>query len=125
MADPIEIITAPELIAYPGSGSPSVPDATFYAEQVNGLVTEAWKNAEEPVPYWVRGIALEVAGRASRNPKGLTSWTRSADEGSRTERVSEAQLERVGIYLTDEERARLGGKKVRQSRYGTIRIGSY
>lgn len=122
MADPIEVITAEQLIAYPGSGFPTQADADFYTELVNGLVTDAWATPVEPIPVWVVALALEAAGRASRNPKGLVSWTRSLDDGSRTERLPEAAA-RVGVYLTDAELARLAGKKRRRSRYGTIRLG--
>lgn len=121
MADPIEVITAAELISYPGSGNPSEPDAAYYVGLVNGLVTEAWATPEDPVPYWVKAIALEAAARVSRNPKRLESWTRSLDDGSRTERVSRADLERAGIYLTDTDQARLGGTTRRRRRFSTIR----
>ncbi|RNL66246.1 hypothetical protein EFK50_01060 [Nocardioides marmoriginsengisoli] len=121
MSDPIQIITGPELASYPGAGSPSAADARTYAVLVNGVVTEAWKNPVEPVPAWVRAIAFEVGARASRNPKGLQSWTRSVDDASRTERYSE-QGARAGIYLTPEEAARLGGTTRRRKRYGTIRV---
>lgn len=123
MADPIEIITALQLQAYPGAGSPCLSDAEYYVELVNGLVTDAWANPVDPVPPSVRAIALEAAGRASRNPKALTSVTRSADDGSRTERMAE-KATRAGVYLTADERAELGGGKPRRRRrYGTIRVG--
>lgn len=122
MADPIVIITGPQLASYPGSGSPTAADARTYAELVNGLINEAWRTPVEPVPAWVRAIALEVGARAARNPKGLQSWTRSIDDGSRTERLAESGA-RAGIYLTDDEAARLGGNKRRRQRYGTIRVG--
>lgn len=122
MSTPITIITGTQLASYPGAGSPSPADAAVYAELVNGVVTEAWKCPVDPVPAWVRAIALEVGARASRNPKGLQSWTRSVDDASRTERYSDSGA-RAGIYLTPEEAARLGGKARRRSRYGTIRVG--
>lgn len=120
MSDPIQIITGAELASYPGSGNPSLTDATRWAEIVNGVVTDAWAVPENPVPYWVKAIALECGARAARNPKGLQSWTKSVDDASRTERFAAAA--RTGVFLTDDELARLGGKKRRRQRYGTIRL---
>lgn len=121
MADPIEIINAAELIAYPGAGAPSQDAADIWVGLVNGLVTEAWANPVTPVPFKVKAIALEAAGRAARNPKALASWTRTTDQTSRTERVSDKVLARIGVYLTPEERSELGGVKRRKKRYGTVR----
>jgi hypothetical protein len=122
MSDPISIINGPMLASYPGAGQPTASDARTYADLVNGVITEAWRNPETPVPVWVKAMALEVGARAARNPKGLASWTRSVDDASRTERLPDAAA-RAGIYLTDDERARLGGNKLRRQRYGTIRVG--
>ncbi|MDN4174730.1 hypothetical protein QWY28_17345 [Nocardioides sp. SOB77] len=119
--EPLEIITADDLVAYPGAGAPAVEAASTWAALVNGLVTEAWKAPVTPVPFWVKVIALEAAARAARNPKALQSWTRTVDDATRTERYSEAALARVGVYLTDDEEARLGGRTRRRRRYGTVR----
>jgi hypothetical protein len=124
MTEPITIITGAELASYPGAGSPSLSDANTFATLVNGVVTEAWKTpvpVGKPVPAWVRAIAFEVGARAARNPKGLQSWTRSVDDASRTERYSDVSA-RAGVYLTEAEEARLGGKAARKHRYGTIRL---
>lgn len=122
MAESIQIIAAEDLMAYPGAGAPSEEDAAVWVMLVNGLVTEAWRSPEDPVPFWVKTIALRTAARASSNPKGLASWTRSLDDGSRTERIPEAAA-RAGLQLDADDRARLRGQKRRRSRYGTIRIG--
>jgi hypothetical protein len=121
MAESIQIITAGDLTAYPGAGNPTDEDAAIWVTLVNGLVTEAWKTPETPVPFWVKTIALETAARAARNPKGLASWTRSLDDGSRTERLPDAAA-RAGVYLTDVDRARLRGETRRRRRFGTIRV---
>lgn len=120
--DPIQIITGPELASYPGAGSPPAADAAAWAKIVNGVITDAWANPVDPIPYWVKAIALEAGARAARNPKGLQSWTRAVDDASRTERYSEAAA-RTGVYLTDDELARLQGRRRRRARYGTIRTG--
>lgn len=123
MADPIQVITAEQLIAYPGAGSPSQANAEFYTDLVNELITEGWVEPVDPVPTKVKAVALEAAGRASRNPKGLISWTKSVDDGSRTERVAETAA-RVGVYLTADEWADINGaRRTRRRRYGTIRVG--
>lgn len=123
MADPIEVITSQQLVSYPGAGQPTPEEAAYYVQLVNGLVTEAWANPVDPVPFWVQAIALEAAARVSRNPKRLQSWTRSIDDASRTERASEADLKNAGVYLSDRERLRLAGKKHnRRHKYGTIRV---
>lgn len=124
MPSTTEVISAQQLIDYPGSGSPTPKNAATYARLVNGLVNEVWAEPIEPVPFWVHALALEVGARASRNPKGLQSWTRSLDDGQRTERISEDAAKHVGVYLTDDERNRLLGKPAarRRRRFGTIRV---
>jgi hypothetical protein len=119
MADPIEIIDAPALATYLGS---AVTDQyAVLVEMANGLVSEAWAEPTEPVPWWVKAIALEAAARALRNPKGLESWTRSVDDGSRTERLP-SDAARAGVFLTADERRRLGRAGTRRSRFGNIRM---
>lgn len=123
MAESIQIIAPETLMAYPGAGNPSEEDAAVWVMLINGLITEVWKNPEEPVPFWVQTIALTTAARASSNPKGLQSWTRSLDDGSRTERLPEAAA-RAGLHLDDADRRRLRGLGPRRrSRFGTIRVG--
>lgn len=120
MADPLVIVTAEQLAAYPGSGSATVEDAGYYVDLVNGLVTEAWANPVDPIPYWVTAIALEAGARVLRNPDGVTSFTITADDGSETRRYADTAA-RLGVYLTDSDLARLGGRRRRKQKYGTIR----
>lgn len=113
-----EIITPGDAAAY---ASTAVTDyVTLVVGLVNELVTDEWKNPKEPVPVKVRLLALEVAGRAIRNPKGLASWTRSVDDASRTERAG-GDLTRSGVYLTTAELLLLHGRR-RRVRAGTIPI---
>lgn len=90
------------------------------AEFANALVTEEWRTPVEPAPVRVQMITLEAAARAYRNPRGLTSITRTADGSSRTERYAERdQIARAGVYLTDAELASLNP---RRRRIGSIRL---
>ncbi len=104
MPNPV-FVTAPSLAAY--IGSPETEQIQQIADLVNDLVFDEWLTPVEPIPARVRSIALNVAIRAAANPKGLTSWTRSWDDITRTERVEGAR--RMGIYLTDDELAELNG----------------
>lgn len=115
--DEDEIISAEQVLEYLGLSDR--PGVDTIVELTNGLVSEKWTNPESPVPYWVTSIALEVAARPLRNPKGLASWTLSVDDASRTERLPEAVAARAGVYLTSTERRRLAGR--RRRRYGTVR----
>ena len=109
MSESIEIITAVDLMAYPGAGNPSDEDAAVWVMLVNGLVTEAWASPEDPVPFWVKTIALRTAARAASNPKGLASWTRSLDDGSRTDdelaRLANARAFNLAQNLDREDEA--------------------
>lgn len=126
MADPIEIITAAELVSYPGAGAPTLVDAGVHVFWANQLVSEAWASPVDPIPYGVKAIALEVAARVSRNPRRLESWTKRADDASKTERVSAGDLARAGYFLTEDEARVLAGtaRRRRRNRYGTIRLGT-
>lgn len=84
---------------------PESATITKIADLTNMLINEEWADPETPTPARVLGIAWAVAVRAGANPKGLSSWTRSWDDLSRTERM-EAGRE-FGVYLTDDEKARL------------------
>lgn len=129
MADPIEIINTVEVTTYLGPLVAVDSDQLkFLVELTNGVVTDAWASPPDSVwtdpttcPAWVRVLALEVAGRPARNPKGLASWTKSADDASKTERLPE-RAAAAGVFLTSEEAARLGGVKRRRRRMGTIYI---
>lgn len=121
MADPIEVITTEQLSAYPGVGTLDASDAAvvFLIATTNALVTEKWRNPVDPIPTSITLLALEVAARALRNPKGLSSWTKSADDASKTERLPD-RAARAGIYLTGAETRKLRGVNARP-RFGTVR----
>lgn len=113
----VDIITPAQLAPYLQT---EVTDAlTLIAEKTNELVTEAWLDPVEPVPARVWSVAINVAARAASNPKGLTSWTRSWDDISRTERV-EGGDRRFGLFLTDDELAELNGDQAPSGGVGTI-----
>lgn len=123
----MEVITPDEVISYLGAGTPVESGRlNLIVGLTNGLITDRWANPTmppAPVPAWVRSIALEVAARPLRNPGGLASVTRSIDDASRTERLSDTAA-RAGVFLTPEEDARLAnrGSTRRRGRYGTIRL---
>jgi hypothetical protein len=90
--------------------------ATYFDREVNGAITnivartnalvdEEWANPVFPVPQWVTNIAWDVAIRAGRNTEGVTSSTESWDDITVTKRWEAGEAD--GVYLTDEERARL------------------
>ncbi|WP_300680754.1 hypothetical protein [Nocardioides sp.] len=119
MAD--EIFDTDTLASYLQCNTPLPARAVTIAKLANGLVYAVWSDRSVSVPSEIEAIGLEVAARAILNPKGLTSVTRAVDDGSQTERFSDAT--RAGVYLTDEERRVLLGVKARRRRsYGNIRL---
>lgn len=119
----MEIITTDELTTYLGAGvaATTIAQLDLLVALANDLVTETWRTPEDPAPTWVKAIALEVAARPARNPKALSSLTKSVDDGSRTERML---ADRAGVYLTKYERTALlgDGRPRRKQRFGTIRV---
>lgn len=113
----VDIITDVELASY--LSVDVTPAMTLVAGKTNELVTEAWENPVDPVPVRVWSVAMNVAARAVSNPKGLTSWTRSWDDVTRTERV-EGSDRRVGLFLTAEDLAELNGDPDPAGGVGTI-----
>lgn len=104
----MEIITDVELATYLERDVSA--GLTLVVDLTNSLITDHWQNpvsSPSPAPASVRALALTVAARAAANPKGLTSWTRSWDDLTRTERAEAGQ--RIGLYLTDAELAELNG----------------
>lgn len=89
-------------------------------QMTNSLIDEEWVDPVNPIPARVTNIAWQVAYRAGVNPKGLSSWTRSWDDISKTERMEASQ--RAGVYLTDEELAALNGITRTVRRAGSIRL---
>lgn len=112
----VDIITAEELASYLGTAV--TPAISLLAGKTNELITEAWSNPTDSVPTSVWALAINVATRAASNPKGLTSWTRSWDDITRTERVETGDERRFGLYLTDDELADLNGTTT--GRIGTL-----
>lgn len=100
-----EYVTADELAV--ALGTTATAALTALAERTNELVDEKWADPVVPVPASVKIIAYNAAMRVASNPKGLTSWTRSWDDITRTERIEGAR--RLGLYLSDEELAELNG----------------
>lgn len=120
----VPIILPSDLENYPGvTATPDELDNTV--DRVNALIEEAWTNPVDPVPQWVREIALTASARFLANPRGLASWTstRSIDDATRsqTERATEGSV-RAGLHLTAEELARLGGIALNRRRVGSIRL---
>lgn len=122
----MEIITATQTQNYLGASADGITNErlALIVDLANGIVTDAWAHPVLPAPAGVVAIALEVAARPLRNPKGLSSFTRHVDDASRTERLSDAAA-RAGVFLTDDERAILtgDGTKKKRRQYGTIRLG--
>lgn len=99
----MDVITDAELASW--LGEPESAALSLAVDLTNGVIADAWSEPVDPIPARVRALAFTVAARATSNRKGLSSWTLSWDDTTRTERASEAR--RVGVYLTDEELADL------------------
>lgn len=114
------LFTSDDLAAYPGGPSSLSPvQFALLRELVEGELLDALPDASVSTwPASARAVALEVAARAWRNREGLSSWT--VDDVTKRREVS---AERLGIYLTDDEVARLSGSSVRLSGAFTIRPG--
>lgn len=91
------------------------PSLTFITHLTNDLVCEAWANPVPNPPASITSLAINVASRAFSNPKGLSSWTVSWDDITRTERTEGISREDAGVYLTDRERALLAGTPARST----------
>ena len=112
----VDVISDTDLASYLGAEVNG--QLSLIVTKTNELVTEAWADPVEPVPTRVWSVAINVAARALSNPKGLTSWTRSWDDISRTERVEGDR--RFGLFLTDEDLAELNGDPTPPGGAGTI-----
>lgn len=120
-----DYVTAADIATHLGI---EVTDAlTKLAQLTNELVDEAWIDKPDPMPVdpadlpvRVRIVAFNAAVRVAANPKGLTSWTRSWDDITRTERVEGAR--RLGLYLSDDELATLNGTAARARVVKSIRM---
>ncbi len=114
------IIIGSDLSSAPGAAGTPAATLDYLAEAASSLVEDAWATPIEPTPRWVIDLARDAALRALWNPKGLEMLTRQIDDAKRTEQYDKAQAGRIGVYLTDDERARLGGT-FPGTRVGTIR----
>lgn len=101
-------------------GSDETPALIALAARTNELVEEKWASPVDPIPPSVKIIAFNAAMRVASNPKGLTSWTRSWDDITRTERIEGAR--RLGLYLSDDELAELNGTSPRTRVAKSIRL---
>ena len=121
----MEVITADELASY--LGTTVTPGLSLIVDLVNGEIEDAWINPPvdpEPVPARVRALALNVGARAAGNVKGLTSWTKTWDDVTVTERMEAGTLEEQrGVFLTDADLEVLNGPPERPRSVGTIHTG--
>lgn len=115
-----EYVTTGDLASY--LQVDEVPNAELVVELANGLVTDLIGDLD-PAPARLRAIALEAAARGYRNPQAYTSVTVGIDDYDKTTRREGKQVDRFGVYLTDEETAELlGFLGVRRRRVGSIRL---
>lgn len=103
------IITAADLAGVPGLGAASDDEKTYAARRAGDLVASSWCTPTDPVPQWVKDIAVDVAVRYLSNPRNLSSVTRTKalDDASRSETERYADGTRGGLSLTDDELTRL------------------
>lgn len=92
-----DIITYQDLVDVPGL-SATEGQRTYAARRASNLVASKWVKPVDDAPQWVKDIAIDVATRYLANPRGVTSYTRSVDDASRTERFENGA--RGGFYLT-------------------------
>lgn len=102
----MDFITGAELASYLRVEQDDAID--LYTDLANGLISDFLGLSEgetlDPVPTATRTIAFEVAGRAYRNPDGLTSEAIDDYKYSRP-----AATRNAGVYLTDDEKDELRG----------------
>lgn len=121
----VDIITEAELAGYLQLADGAVPNDAIVVTLANGLVTEVVGkyDAAGDVPARVKAITLEVAARGWRNPQAYTSVTVGIDDYDKTVRREGKGADKVGVYLTDEERAELGDYAgVLRRRVGSFRV---
>lgn len=116
-------------------GKTSVDDLTaaeraqgqMLLELVTGLIvdavgkTDAWAATLDPIPRYLRGLCLEAAWRASRNPAGVSSESETLGAYSHTARYEFSGSDQgAGVTLTEaEERA------ARRAVYGVSSRSAY
>lgn len=115
-----DLIEAADLVEVPGVTGTET-DLAYAARRASSSVMSAWCRPVDPVPGWVRDIAVDIAARYLRNPRGTTSVTRHVDDASRTERFAEKGTVLPGTFdPTEDELAKLCPKARR--RLGSIRL---
>lgn len=117
-----DLISETDLQDLPGITS-TPAQRTYAARRASNLVSSHWAKPVDPVPPWVKDIAIDVAARYLSNPRGLASTTRTVDEASRTERfeTGTGSRPRRGFFLEEDELRRLA-PKIRR-RVGSVRLG--
>lgn len=121
-------ITPEELASYPGIGltTDQVPPLVIELinEFVDEIVVDTTGIAElDPVPARIRAIALEAAARSIRYAAGASSISTAIDDWKKTVRFEGDEF-KAGIYLTDDEEARIRRILLRRPRrrVGSIRL---
>lgn len=114
----VDIIIAEDLAGYPGVAA-SEKTLDWVANAATNTVSDAWVNQVDPVPQWVKDIAVNAALRVIINPKGLEMLSRQLDDSKRTETYAKEFVGKVGIYLTADDIQRLSGAQ--HPGVGTIR----
>lgn len=119
----VDIIDEADLASSPGVPEQAAGSTRLasLAAGASAVVQEAWLNPVDPVPVWVKNIAISVALRAMWNPKGLQMLSRQIDDAKRTEQYADEWVGSVGFNLTDSERSLLSGVVSGNRRVGTIR----
>lgn len=122
----MEIITDENLAAY--LQRPEIvddPSALYIVDLANGLVSDVI-GEDATVTTEIETITLNVAARGYTNPDGTSSMTKTFDDASKTWRWEgdAARNTARGVYLTDEERARLGVLSGQGSPASSIFVGT-
>jgi hypothetical protein len=117
-----DYVTSTTLASYLQLPEESIPAGAVVINLTNGLIQDIVGELET-TPSWVTAIALEVAARGWRNPQAYTSVTVGIDDYDKTVRREGKGVDKVGVYLTDDEKAdllELNG--VRRNRVGSIQL---
>lgn len=114
-----DIITKDDLAGLPGVTGTDAQLA-YAARRAGTAVSSAWRTPIDPVPQWVKDIAIDVAMRYLSNPTGATSTTRSVDDASRTVRYDRGPTPGGGFTLTADERSKLS--PIVRRRVGSARL---
>jgi hypothetical protein len=121
-------VTPAELASYPGLGLTEEQVPALVIELINEFVDEIVVDTTgitelDPVPARIRAIALEAAARSIRYAAGASSISTAIDDWKKTVRFEGDEF-KAGIYLTDDEEARIRRILLRRPRrrVGSIRL---